>query len=53
MKKFSLPREVDTTIAKREVFYQEFKNEINPEFIKLTDDLYQSYNYFYNKNKII
>lgn len=53
MKKFSLPREVDTSITKREVFYQEFKNEINPEFIKLTDDLYQSYNYFYNKNKII
>lgn len=53
LKKSSLPRDINSPLSSKDLFFHKYKNEINPTFIKILEELDEMFNSFYIKNKII
>jgi hypothetical protein len=53
LKKSSLPRDINSPLTSKDLFFHKYKNKINPTFTKILEELDEMFKSFYNKNKII
>lgn len=53
LKKSSLPRVINSSLTSKDLFFHKYKNEINPKFTKILEELDEIFNSFYDKNKSI